>query len=135
MTNGKTENRGSTRLDRLVDADFANARRGAFLTSLLALLLNRPIHLLSFHEVEGSLESVARLHEMGCIQAEVVEYRRVATVVAPAPTIEPLPGRASDAGPGIHSLGHNLPMQADQGADGQVFASPGPLASWIARRR
>ncbi len=48
--------RGSTRLDRLVDADFANAQRSAFLKGLLALLLNRPIHLLSFHEVQGSLD-------------------------------------------------------------------------------
>jgi len=35
--------RGSTRLYRLVGADFANARRSAFPKSLLALLLNRPI--------------------------------------------------------------------------------------------
>jgi hypothetical protein len=160
-------NRGSTRLDRLVDADFSNARRSAFLRGLLALLLNRPIHLLSFHEVHDNLEeeayvgirtvdvarivgsvnryqdfdrsffpirtsgaerwkrvdrahyesielpppillkagdvyfvydghnrvSVARLHEMECIQAEVVEYHRQATVVAPTQTIQPVPSR------------------------------------------
>ena len=158
--------RGSTRLDRLVDADFANARRSAFLKGLLALVLNRPIHLLSFHEVRRSLGlveegyvgirtievarivgsvnrfqdfdrsflpirascaerwkrvdrayyepiklpppillkvgdvyfvydghnrvSVARLHEMECIQAEVVEYQRQATVVAPAQGTQPI---------------------------------------------
>jgi hypothetical protein len=164
-------NRGSTRLDQLVDVDFANARRGVFLKGLLALLLNRPFHLLSFHEVQGSLDeeryvgicevevarivgsvnryqdfdrsflpirasgaerwkrvdrahyqsiklpppillkvddvyfvydghnrvSVARLHGVECIQAEVVEYQRQATVVAPAQTTQPIPSRELDA--------------------------------------
>jgi hypothetical protein len=159
--------RGSTGLDRLVEADFANARRSSFLKGLLALLLNRPIHLLSLHDVHGSLDeegyvgirrvevarivgsvnryqdfdrsflpirssgaerwkrvdrahyesialppsillkvddvyfvydghnrvSVARLHEMECIQAEVVEYQRQASIVAPAQTTQPVPSR------------------------------------------
>jgi hypothetical protein len=37
--------------------------------------------------------SVARLHEMEYIQAEVVEYRSGATLVAPAPTTQPAPSR------------------------------------------
>ena len=163
--------RGSTRLNRLVDADFAKARRRAFARGLLALLLNRPIHLLSFHEVQGSLDeegyvgirtvdvarvvgsvnryqdfdrsflpiqtscaerwkrvdrahyesielpppillkvgdvyfvydghnrvSVARLHGMECIQAEVVEYQRQASVVAPAQTTQRIPSGELDA--------------------------------------
>lgn len=166
--------RGSTRLDKLVDADFANARRRAFLKALLALLLNRPIHLLSFQDVQGSLDeevyrgirtvefarivgsvnryqdfdrsfrpiriscaerwkrvdrahyesielpppillkvgdvyfvydghnrvSVARLHGMECIQAEVVEYQRQATVAASAQTTRPILCRELDAKPG-----------------------------------
>lgn len=166
--------RGSTRLEKLVDTDFANARRSALLKGLLALLLNRPNHLLSFHDVQGSLDeevyrgirtveiarivgsvnrcqdfdrsflpirtscaerwkrvdrthyesielpppillkvgdvyfvydghnrvSVARLHEMECIQAEVVEYQRQATVVASAQTTQHIPRPELGAEPG-----------------------------------
>lgn len=163
--------RGSAGFDRLVEADFANARRSAFLKGLVALLLNRPMHLLSFHEVRGSLGeeryvgmrrvevarivgsvnryqdfdrsflpirtsvaerwkrvdrahyeaielpppillkagdvyfvydghnrvSVARLHGRETIQAEVVEYQRQASVVAPAQTTQAVPSRALEA--------------------------------------
>jgi len=55
----------------LVDADFANARRSAFLKSLLALLLNKPMHLLSFHEVRGGLG------EEGYVGIRTVEVARI----------------------------------------------------------
>jgi hypothetical protein len=48
-------NGDGTRLDRLVNGDFASVRRSAFLKGLLALLLNRPTRLLSLHEVPGDL--------------------------------------------------------------------------------
>ena len=65
--------RGSTGLDKLVDADFANARRSAFLKGLLAWLLNRPIHLLSFHEVRRSLGLV----EEGYVGIRTIEVARI----------------------------------------------------------
>ena len=41
--------------------------------------------------------SVARLHEMEYIQAEVVEYQRQATMIAPAQGTQPVPSRELDA--------------------------------------
>ena len=63
--------RAISRLDRLVDTDFAKARRSAFLKGLLALLLNRPIHLLSFREAQG------RLDAEGYVGVRMVEVARI----------------------------------------------------------
>ena len=62
--------RGGTRMDRLVGADFTRARRSAILKGFIALLLNRPIRLLSFHEVQGSLRAKEEVY-LGICAVEV----------------------------------------------------------------